>query len=69
MVHQPICARFIDQHICAILIFLTDFQGHLDSTVLFSFFSVVQVERMVLYIKRWFHFILFQVVTVADMVI
>ena len=54
MVHQHICARFIDQHICAILIFLTDFQGQLDSTVLFSLFSVVQVERMVLYIKRCF---------------
>ena len=37
MVHQHICVRFIDQHICAILIFLTDFQGQLDSHCSFLF--------------------------------
>ena len=56
MVHQHICARSIDQHICAILIFLADFQGQLDSHRPFLFFSVVQAERMVLNIKRYFPF-------------
>ena len=37
MVHQHICARFIDQHICAILVFLADFQDQLDSHLSFHF--------------------------------
>ena len=45
MVHQHICARSIDQHICAIPIFLTDFQGQLDSHCSFLFlFSCVGGE-------------------------
>ena len=37
MVYQHTCARSIDQHICAILISLADFQGQLDSHHSFLF--------------------------------
>ena len=56
MVHQHICARSIDQHICAILIFLADFQGQLDSHHSFLFLFGCAGGEDGLYIKRCFPF-------------